>query len=142
MQVRRTQACSMPDGLPANRLRGHSEPEPVRWKLSESFRLSFRNRDGKVERCPFSELTVKPDTTALHFDQTLGDIQTQTCTWHFTGLHIIGTEEFLEDLILIFNANSYPIILHPKMDNPLCAFGIPLIVGGFCTQKNLATLGS
>ena len=44
-----------------------------------------------------SKLAVKPDAATLHFNQTLGDIQTKTRAWYLTRFHIIGAKEFLED---------------------------------------------
>ena len=66
-----------------------------------------------MKGCPFSEFTIEPNASPLHFDQTLGDIQAKTGARHFTRFHIIGTEEFLEDLCLIFDRDPNAIIPHP-----------------------------
>ena len=55
------------------------------------------------------------------------------------GFAIIGAEEFLEDLGLIFKADANAIILHPQMHNPLGAFRVPLIVGRLGADEDLAT---
>ena len=76
-----------------------------------------------MEGRPCPKLTVEPDAPALHFDQAFGDIQAQTRAWHFARFHVVGTEEFLEDLCLIFDADANPIVFHPEMDNALAPSG-------------------
>jgi hypothetical protein len=44
-----------------------------------------------------------PNFAALHFHQAPGDVQAQAGARHFTGFWILGTEEFLENFLLILN---------------------------------------
>ena len=80
-----------------------------------------------MESCTFAILTLKPDLAALHFHQTLCDIQTQTCAGRFTGFGVFRAEEFLEHLLLIFQAQTDTIILDPQMNDARRTFWIPVI---------------
>src|SRR6266487_6639234 len=102
---------------------------------------SFSNRDGKVKGCTFSKFAIEPDTSALHFNKALGDVQTQTGTGSFTRFRIIRAEELLENLCLIFKADANSIIFYPEVHDMFRAFRIPLIRGRFCTHKDLPTFG-
>ena len=77
-----------------------------------------------MESCAFPEFTVKPDAPTLHLNQALGNVESKTCTRDFTRLRIIGPEEALEDLRLIFDADANSVILHPEMDDAFRAFGL------------------
>jgi hypothetical protein len=43
-----------------------------------------------MESGSLAEFALEPDASALHFDQTLGDIQAQACAWSLTRLLIFG----------------------------------------------------
>src|SRR5512146_1930177 len=130
-RARWNQACSTPDALPASLLHGHSMPVRDQWRLSASSRLSFRDRNGEVEGSAFSEFTIEPDPTALHFHQALGDVQPQTCPGCLTRFRVIRTDELLEDLPLIFDVDADPIVLDLDVDDLFGAFWIPLFARGF-----------
>jgi hypothetical protein len=49
-----------------------------------------------------ARLTLKPDLAALHFDQVPGYIETQASSWDIADVLILGSEEFLENFLLIF----------------------------------------
>ncbi len=42
--------------------------------------LSFRYWHSEMEGRALAEFALKPDATALHFNETLGDVQAQTRT--------------------------------------------------------------
>ena len=94
-----------------------------------------------MEGCTVSKFAIEPDPSALHFNQALGDVQTQTGSGSFTRFRIIRAEELLEYLCLIFKADANSIILHPEMDHMFRTFRIPLIGGRFRAHKDLAAFG-
>src|SRR5829696_8883833 len=98
--------------------------------------LSFRHRDGEVERGPPSKFTLKPDAPTLHLNKTLGDIQTETCARHFPSLGVIGPKKFLKDFDLVFNADANPVILHPQVHDLFRTFRVPLVGTYFATNED------
>ena len=58
----------------------------------------------------------KPDLPPLHLDQVLGDAQSQASASDLSDLGIFRSKELLEDLLLIFRADSYACVLHQEMN--------------------------
>ncbi len=86
-----------------------------------------------------SEFAFEPDTAALHFHKTLGDVQPQPRARGFARFRIIRTEELLEYLRLAFILIPIPLSLTNKGPTGLRLPG-PLIFGWFGAKQNLAPL--
>src|ERR1700690_2063730 len=97
--------------------------------------LVLGDGDCEMESCPLAKFTFEPNASALHFDETLGDIQTQSSAWSFTRFLIFGAEKLLKDLLLVFRTNANAIVFHPEMNYLPRAFQIPAIFGKFCPHQ-------
>jgi hypothetical protein len=70
----------------------------------------------------------EPDLPALHFDQSLCDIQPQPCAWNIAYFLIFSAEEFLEDLLLVFWADANTGVSYKDMNNLGGSIWIPLVI--------------
>ncbi len=67
-----------------------------------------------MEGSTFTDFALKPDFSALHFDQVLGDIQAQACARGLAFRHF-GAEILLENFALVFGRNTNAGITHPEV---------------------------
>jgi len=89
--------------------------------------LAFGDGDGEVEGGALPIGALEPYAATLHFNEALGDVQTQAGAGGFTGFLVFRAEELLEDPSLILGADADAIVLDPDVNDVPGPLGVPAI---------------